>query len=107
MNSTDFNHKAKELISVKFKIEALLALETNIKKQLIPYISNEDQFDFGTGLLYTYSQKRVKSFNRKNVLAFIKEHYGDEVADKVDAHCTIKKVTPERLHVKLCKEKNS
>ena len=107
MNSTEIENKANRLIDIKNEIAALKKIERELKSQLKPFISHEEQLILECGLLYGYSEKVVRTFNRKFVLEYLKERYGDEVADTVDAHCTIKKTTPQRLHVKLCKDKDS
>ncbi len=104
MNSSQLEHNANKLIALKNTIERLKQEEKELKNQLAPYIQTDEQLVLATGLLYIYTDKVSRSFNRKEVLAFVKEHYGKKVSNDIDTHCTIKKITPQRLHVRMNKD---
>ncbi|MFI3137634.1 MAG: hypothetical protein QX197_12740 [Methylococcaceae bacterium] len=79
--------------------------EKILKKKLEPYVSLGNSLVFPKGEIYCIESKGAKSFRRKEVLQFIEEQLGKEVARRVDLNCTRKSRAVRIMCVKL-KETN-
>ena len=96
---------ANRLIYIKKSIAELQEEEKSIKKKLEPYVGLVEPLLMPDGKIYFYSEKMAKTFKRSDVLEFVKEHFGIEVARALDSKCTKKKYIAKRLHVKTWKYK--
>jgi len=97
---------ANRLIYIKKSIAALQEEEKAIKKKLEPHVGLAEPMLTPDGKIYFYSEKMAKSFNRLEVLQFVADHCGTEVARALDSKCTKKKYIAQRLHVKTWENKN-
>ena len=104
MNSSQFKNKAQELIDLKIQIASLLKQEKQLKKEIEPFVPTDKPLIFEEGQIYDYSPKKLRSFNRIDVLSYIEEEFGEDVANAVNANCTIKKNVPRRVHVMIWKD---
>jgi hypothetical protein len=104
MNSSQFEHNANKLIALKNTIERLKQEEKELKKEIEPFVPTDKPLIFEEGQIYDYSPKKLRSFNRIDVLSYIEEEFGEDVANAVNANCTIKKNVPRRVHVMIWKE---
>ena len=103
MDKDELNEKANRLIYVKKSI-AEFEEEIELKEELEPHVGSVEPLLMPDGMIYFYSEKTKKTFNRKEVLEFIEKQFGPEVARAVDINCTKKKRMAKRLHVKPWKK---
>ena len=96
---------AKRLIYIKKSMAALQEEEKIIKKKLEPQIRVAEPLMMSDGKIYFYSEKIAKTFKRSDVLKFVEEHFGPEIALTLDIKCTRKKLIAKRLHVKTWENK--
>ena len=96
---------ANRLIFIKKSITELQEEEKAIKKKLEPQIRLAEQMLMEEGMIYFCSKKTANSFSRLEVLEFVEERYGKEVAHAIDIKCTRTKYIAKRLHVKPWKNK--
>ena len=104
MNKDELDENANRLIYVKKSIAELQEEEKAIKKKLEPHIGLVEPLLMMDGIIYCYSEKMKKTFNRLKVLELIEKKYGSEAARAVDSNCTKKKRMDKRLHVKTWKD---
>ena len=100
MDKEKLDEKANRLIYVKKSIAELEEEEIELKEELEPHVGSVEPLLMPDGMIYFYSEKTKKTFNRKEVLEFIEKQFGPEVARAVDINCTKKKRMAKRLHVK-------
>jgi hypothetical protein len=105
MEKFKFIALSKKLIETKILIDNLVREEKRLKKKLEPYVSPGHSLNFTKGEIYCMESKGTKSFRRKEVLQFIEEQLGKEVARRVDLNCTRKSRAVQIMCVKL-KETN-
>ena len=92
---------ARELLLVKHRIRQLADREKELKTKLQPLIQESGPLDLEDGRVYYSESKGSMSFNRKEVLEYIRDSYGDSLADQIDQDCT-KEGKPRKLvYVKL------
>ena len=103
MDKDEVDEKANRLIYVKKSI-AEFEEEIELKEELEPHVGSVEPLLMPDGMIYFYSEKTKKTFNRKEVLEYIEKRYGIEVARDVDSNCTKKKRMAKRLHVKTWKK---
>ena len=96
---------ANRLIFIKKSIAEFQEEEKAIKKKLEPQIGLAKPLLIPDGIIYFCSKKTAKSFNRTEVLEFIEELCGPEIAHALDMECTKKKYIDQRLHVKTWENK--
>jgi len=104
MDKEKLDEKANRLIYVKKTIAELEEEEIELKEELEPHVGSVEPLLMPDGMIYFYSEKIKKTFNRKDVLEFIEKQFGPEVARAVDINCTKKKRMAKRLHVKPWKK---
>lgn len=101
MKNIKFIEYANELIFVKKSIATLLSQEQELKSKLKPFVTEDEALQVTGGKIYQYSEKQVKTFLRTDVLEFLENKFGVEVAYATDAYCTKHKNTSSRLHVRI------
>jgi chromosome segregation ATPase len=104
MSEEKLNELANELIQVKKEISSLLEKEKRIKEEIKPLLKAIKSINLEHGRVYFYVTKGNKTFNRKEVLIYLKEAYGDAFADQVDKDCTKCGEPHEVISVKMNKE---
>jgi CRISPR/Cas system-associated exonuclease Cas4 (RecB family) len=102
MDKDELDKKANRLIYVKKSIAELE--EKEIKETLGPHVGLVEPLLMLEGVIYLYAEKTKKTINRQQVLEYIENKYGVEVALDVDRNCTKKKRMAKRLHVKTWKK---
>ena len=105
MDKDEVNEKANRLIYVKKSIAEFEEEEIELKEELEPHVGSVEPLLMPDGMIYFYSEKTKKTFNRQQVLEYIEKRYGIEVARDVDINCTKTKRMAKRLHVKTWKKK--
>ncbi|MCD6398715.1 MAG: hypothetical protein J7L08_02235 [Candidatus Aenigmarchaeota archaeon] len=88
MEEQEIQMKAKELIELKREINLLNSEEQKLKAELMPYIKCKGAVAFDIGRVYYGESKGSKRFNRGAVLQYLRDTYGDILADQVDKDCT-------------------
>ena len=104
MDKDEVDAKANRLIYVKKSIAEFEEEEIELKEELEPHVGSVEPLLMRDGMIYFYSEKTEKTFNRKEVLEYIEKQFGPEVARAVDINCTKKKRMAKRLHVKPWKK---
>lgn len=75
---------ASGLIDVKQKIRELLDIEQSLKEQLKPLIKEQGTIKLDADRVYYGESKGALTFSRLVVLNYIREHYGDALANQID-----------------------
>lgn len=101
MSELDFHTKAKELLELKRQIKSLLIQEQLLKEELLPFLKEQKRINFDFGYIYYGESKGAETFSRKDVLHYLREAYGDALADQVDEDCTKKGEPKKIVYVKL------
>lgn len=101
--------KAKDLIELKYELDALMSKMNDLKQDIIQDIKKYGAINIDSGKVYYGESKGAESFSRKNVLQYLRDTYGDSLANQVDEDCTkhgkpraivyvkINKVLPEQF----------
>jgi len=90
-----YDAKIQELFEIrKYRAEAttpikhLLNREKELKREVAEYVKNNGPIVFDGGRI-EYKMNQVKrTLQRISTLEYLRNNFGDEIADKVDAHCT-------------------
>lgn len=93
--------RSKELIELKQEIKRLLAKEKELKDALMPAIKEYGLVKLQFGRIYYGEAKGAERFSRPAVLQYLRDSYGDALADQVDENCTIKGEPTRTLYIKL------
>ncbi|MCH1923779.1 hypothetical protein L9G74_11130 [Shewanella sp. C32] len=88
--------KAEELISLKREINKLMSKMQELKQEIMPAIQEHGAVKFDFGRVYYSESKGSETFSRKDVLQYLRDAYGDALADQVDEDCT-KHGEPKKL----------
>ncbi|WP_299660840.1 hypothetical protein [uncultured Psychromonas sp.] len=92
---------ATELISVKRQIKALLLKEKALKDEIKPLVKEHGQIKLETGKVYYGESKGGSRFSRVEVLEYIRDSYGDALADQIDEECTKVGEPRETVYIQL------
>lgn len=95
---------AYEIISVKKEIQKLLIREKELKEKLLPTMIKVKKLAAGDSLIQYVHQIPYKIFKRKSVLHYIKENYGNNLANEIDEVCSIVHEPKPCIHVILNKK---
>jgi hypothetical protein len=101
MNESEIQARSQELLELKKLIKELLVKEKQLKDELLPVIKEQGPFNSNVGRVYYAASKGAETFSRKNVLQYLRDGYGDALADQVDEDCTKQGEPRETLYVKL------
>lgn len=101
MEESEIQAKSEELLELKKSIKDLLVKEKLLKEKLLPTIKEQGAFNSSAGKVYYGASKGAETFSRKNVLQYLRDGYGDALADQVDEDCTKQGESRETLYVKL------
>ncbi|MEJ1369939.1 MAG: hypothetical protein RNU03_01310 [Candidatus Sedimenticola sp. (ex Thyasira tokunagai)] len=101
MDENEIQDRAKELIDLKRTIKELLIKEKELKVWLLPSIKEHGAVTLDFGRVYYGSSKGAETFSRKSVLQYLRDSYGDALADQVDEDCTKQGEARETLYIKL------
>lgn len=101
MIGSEENALAKELIDVKIQIKKLLVQEKLLKEQIMPFIKEQGSVNTGQGKVYFSAAKGASTFSRPQVIEYLKEAYGDVLADQIDQQCTKVGNPRQTVYVKL------
>ncbi|CAK8717174.1 hypothetical protein GCAAIG_06600 [Candidatus Electronema halotolerans] len=99
MDEQLLQERAKELIDIKRQIKKLLIKEKEMKGELLPLIKEYGAVNFDYGRVYYVASKGAETFSRKVVLQYLKEAYGEALADQVDRDCTKHNESKEILYI--------
>ncbi len=97
---------AEELISVKQKIRELLDTEKTLKEQLKPLVKEQGGVNLEAGRVYYAESKGAQTFSRANVLSYVRDNYGDALANQIDEDCTQTGEPRQVVYVQLHTENN-
>jgi hypothetical protein len=92
---------AAELVAVKRQMIDLQKREILLREQILPYLQDTKTLQIEGAKLYVVHSKGVRSFHRVKVLEYIRDTYGDTLADQVDKDCTTISEPKDRVHVRL------
>ena len=92
---------ARELLLVKHRIRQLADKEKELKDKLRPLIQETGSLDLEDGKVYYSESKGSMTFSRKEVLEYIRDSYGDTLADQIDQDCTKQGSPRQVVYVKL------
>lgn len=101
MNELDASAKAKELLELKRQIKILLIEEQSLKEELMPFLKENKRINFDFGYVSYGESKGAETFSRKDVLQYLRDSYGDALANQVDEDCTKKGDPRKTVYVKL------
>lgn len=101
MDIQESQAKVKELIDLKRQIKLLIAKEKELKEELLPFIKQNGRFKNDLGMVYYSASKGSETFSRKSVLKYLRDAYGEALADQVDKDCTKQSKPRETLYVKI------
>ncbi|MCX7108721.1 MAG: hypothetical protein NTX45_01070 [Proteobacteria bacterium] len=93
--------RAKELIELKREIKQLLAEEQKLKEELMPSLKKHGAVTFDFGRVYYGESKGAETFSRKAVLQYLRDAYGDALADQVDEDCTKKGEPRQSVYIQV------
>jgi hypothetical protein len=92
---------ALELIDLKKKINELTEKEKILKEKIKPMLKQCRSIQFSSGEVYYKEKCGAKTFKRSNVLQYIRDRYGDSLADQIDEDCTEHGKTVKTVYVKI------
>jgi len=92
---------ARELLLVKHRIKQLIEREKELKESLMPLIKDEGALELEDGKVYYGESKGSMSFSRPEVLEYIKDSYGETLANQIDQDCTKVGEPRQTVYVKL------
>ncbi|EMK6841756.1 hypothetical protein ACV0LO_003272 [Vibrio cholerae] len=95
---------ANELITVKAQIKQLKMAENQLKEQLKDHLKQNGSIDLEAGRVYYIESKGSRTFSRSEVLEYIRDAYGEELADQIDHDCTKQGEPRQTVYVKLAGE---
>lgn len=101
MDLQSIHEKAKELVELKKEIKVLHEKEKLLKNDLLPLIKEYGAVNCEFGRVYYVRSKGTETFSRKHVIQYLRDSYGDELANQVDMACTKQGEPKEVLYVKL------
>ena len=101
MDEQALRERAEELIILKRQIKELLIKEKELKCELLPLIKEHGAVNFDFGRVYYSASKGAEPFSRKTVLQYLREAYGDALAEQVDRDCTKHNEPREALYIKI------
>lgn len=88
-------------ILVKHRIKQLVNQEKELKEKLKPLIQDVGSVDLEDGRVYLVNSSGSKSFKRLEVLEYIRESYGDALAEQIDQDCTTLGEPRQSVYVSL------
>ena len=101
MNEQEIKIRSKELIELKREIKQLIVKEQELKAELMPIIQDHGAVNFDFGRVYYVESKGAESFSRKAVLQYLRDAYGDALADQVNEDCTKKGGSRKAVYIKV------
>ena len=91
-----YDGQLRELMDIKtqkakmnFSTKELNAREKALKADVANYVKQNGPIEFPEGRIEYKHNFVKKTFQRAKTLDYLRETLGDEVADAVDAHCTV------------------
>lgn len=101
MMETDLNTLATELIEIKIQIKKFLDQERLLKEQIMPLVKEQGAINLEAGRVYYGESKGAATFSRKEVIQYLRDGYGDALADQIDQDCTKVGNPRQTVYVKL------
>ena len=101
MSESEINALALELIETKVQIKKLLEHEKVLKEKIMPFIKEQGTVNLDVGRVYYGESKGAETFSRKEVIQYIKDAYGDALADQIDQDCTKTGMPRQTVYIKL------
>ncbi|MFC1837827.1 hypothetical protein ACFLYW_04020, partial [Thermodesulfobacteriota bacterium] len=92
---------AYKLISLKKEIRELLIREKKLKTEFTPIIEKVGRVYVEGNIIRYSKQKLYVIFNRKSVLQYIRQNYGEPIAKKIDEDCSITKQRKPFIGIQL------
>ena len=99
--TNEANQLVEELVSLKKQIHLLQDREAELKIQLFPYLHSEGHITFENATVYAVRTNGQKAFKRRFVLEYIRDAYGDALADQVDKDCTSISASTDQVHIRV------
>jgi hypothetical protein len=100
-NDNKIEQFAQDLIGIKRQIKALLYEEKLLKDQIKPLLQEHGAVNFDYGKVYYGESKGSSTFSRSEVLTYIRDNYGDVLADQIDEDCTKVGEPRQVVYIKL------
>ncbi|MDE1222676.1 hypothetical protein MCT05_18310 [Vibrio aestuarianus] len=100
-NDTRIEQLAQDLIETKRQIKALLNQEKLLKDEIKPLLQEHGSVKFEHGNVYYGESKGSSTFSRTEVLSYIRDNYGDALADQIDEDCTKVGEPRQVVYIKL------
>ncbi|WP_318438228.1 hypothetical protein [Photobacterium leiognathi] len=100
-NKNDIQVMAQELLDIKRQIKKLLNEEKYLKDEIKPLLKESGAIKFTSGKIYYAESKASSTFNRREVLTYIRDNYGDALADQIDEDCTKIGSPRQTVYIKL------
>ncbi|NOH86011.1 hypothetical protein F0249_19740 [Vibrio sp. 03-59-1] len=100
-NDTKIEQLAQDLIETKRQIKELLNQEKSLKDEIKPLLQEHGSVRFDYGNVYYGESKGSSTFSRPEVLSYIRDNYGDALADQIDEDCTKVGDPKQVVYVKL------
>ncbi|EGR1837189.1 hypothetical protein ACLB4W_003580 [Vibrio cholerae] len=100
-NDREIEQLAYELIELKRQIKALLNQEKLLKEEIKPLLQKHGAVKFDYGKVYYGESKGSSTFSRPEVLSYIRDNYGDALADQIDEDCTKVGEPKQVVYIKL------
>ncbi|PXA72905.1 MULTISPECIES: hypothetical protein [Vibrio] len=87
-DNKEIEQLANKLIELKRQIKTLFHQEKLLKEEIKPLLQKHGCVKFDYGKVYYGESKGASTFSRSEVLSYIRDNYGDELADQIDEDCT-------------------
>jgi len=101
MDEENIQVLAEELIKLKMQIKQLQDREKILKEEIKPFLKEYGVVKLEFGRIYYSETKGAKTFNRRKVLDYIRDNYGDNFANRIDQECTTQHKPLEIVYVRL------
>lgn len=101
MTRPEVSTLAAELIEVKKQIKKLLEQEKKLKEIIKPFIKEEGSVILDEGKIYYSESKGASTFSRKEVIQYLRDSYGDTLAEQIDQDCTKVGSPRQTVYIKL------
>ncbi|CAI2311947.1 hypothetical protein [Vibrio parahaemolyticus] len=100
-NEKKIEQLAQDLIEIKRQIKVLLNQEKSLKDEIKPLLQEHGVVKFEHGKVYYGESKGSSTFSRPEVLAYIRDNYGDALAEQIDEDCTKVGEPRQVVYIKL------
>lgn len=100
-NEKKIEQLAQNLIEIKSQIKALFNQEKSLKDEIKPLLQQHGSVKLESGKVYYGESKGSSTFSRREVLSYIRDNYGDALANQIDEDCTKVGEPRQVVYIKL------